>query len=335
MGSLKPPVSVPPDSQRAAVDENTNEVRMTEEGTSCEEPPVNLFTQAYHVSDDGGLDFLAQSKTHNPTQRGSEEPVSGTDGSVAGDGSLSQDQDDGNSSFTSSYETQQDEYPDDDEEFIANTREQTSKEHVIQLKWDLLLERDQARKAKKELADYKAIQEKIWQNIRLNNDIRFQSEVRGDPKPPRLGSTIHQPLYDNLVDRLCECTVHVLLNRARDNYDIGDFQQSEHHAERALVNQASKLEYEPLSAWCRFHMGKAQYGQGKYQEALASFEEAEKAIGFYVQEEVIDMWVSKVNVAELRRARGGTTSFETEPLRKNLADELAGSEHVGSSNDSA
>ena len=319
-------------NRSAASKDPVDEDGTTVEHTSSKETQHKASAQPDSASDNKKSENSAPPKNYNPTQYGSgERSGPGSADSATGDGSFLRNQNDQKFGSISFYKTQQGEYPDEDKEFIANTRTQTPKEDVVRLKWDLILERDQRRKGEKELADYKAIQEKIWQEIHDKNKKQLQNNVRGKPKLPNLGSKTHQPLYDNLVDRLRECTVRVLLDRARNHYDFGDYQQSEEHAEQARVKHAAKLEYEPLSAWCQFHIGKAQYGQKRYNEALLSFEKAEKASGMYIRGEVIDEWVSKAKAGDRRTARSGTSSAETAPWGRSLADQLVGRGDSGSS----
>ena len=231
--------------------------------------------------------------------------------------------------FDPLYKQQEGEYPDEDEEFIKNTRKETPMEDVVKLKYDYLFQRDQVRQARKETAELKATLDRPWQEILIRNKERAKQNSRRKPKPPVLDSISHRYLYDNTLDRLRESTVHVILRRAREHLFWDDYLGSEHHAKQAL-KYAAVLDYEPLSAWCHFHIGKARYEQKRYGKARRSFTEAEKAGGFYVTQREIGEWTSKTKSAIMRQAKRETGSAETETVTKTLEDELMGRGHTGS-----
>ena len=323
---------MPLSSPRASNKVHTDEDLMTEEDVSCMnlqyDGPIQLALTPRAIDPRPSVASEADVTTPHVTQ-GSTAKVEDSD---FGEDSLTQDLDTDKSSFTSIHDIPQSDHSDNDEDFIANTRDQTSKDQVIQLKLDLISERDHARKERREFAEYKSSQEeRIWRWT-CESNVRLQKQTRGKPRPPRLGSKSRWPLYDNLADRLRECTVFVLLNRARDNYAVGDYEHSEFHAERARVEYASTLDYEPLLAWCQFHVGKAQFAQKRYNDALSSFDQAGPAIELYVQRELVDSWIRKIIEADgqdIRRRGMGST--ESAPMVKSLADEMAGRGDSGSS----
>lgn len=327
-------ISMPLSSLMASNQGHSEEDPLTEERITCmdlqHDVPIQLALtpRAIHTKSS------VASETEMPTPHIAQESVAKVEDSDFGEDSFTQDLDTDKSSFTSIHDVPQSDCSDNDEDFIANTCDQTSKDQVIQLKLDLIAERDRARKERREFAEYKSShEERIWRWT-CESNARLQKETRGKPRPPRLGSKSRWPLYDNLADRLRECTVFVLLNRARDNHAVGDYQLSELHAERARVKYASTLDYEPLSAWCQFHVGKTQFAQKRYNEALSSFDQAGPAIGLYVQGEVVDSWIRKIIEADGQDIRRrGTDSTESAPMGKSLADELAGRGDSGSSSE--
>lgn len=223
---------------------------------------------------------------------------------------------------------------DDDKEFINNTRDQTPKVEVMRLKRDLIRERDDARKAREELDEWHDLDNQIMQQNHERRKQALQAKQRGKLHPPILGAHTRRPLYDNLTDKLRECTVHTVLNRAFDNFMFHDFPRSEYYAKRARDLYATLLDYKPLSAWCQFHVGKAQYGQRKYDEALSSFEEARKAIGLYVEKDLVEKWVRMTKESKMRKGDRGTSSAESGVEGVILGDQLEGDHDSTSSNGS-
>ena len=219
------------------------------------------------------------------------------------------------------YVLQEGEYPDDDDQFIECTRVETPMHDVIKLKYDILFQRDQAREAKKETAEVKARIEKQCQEFLLGRQERAKQNVHVKPNPPRLHEIKRHYLYKSTLDRLRECTVHLILRRARDHLSFDDYKGSELHANQALIN-AALLDYLPLSAWCRFHIGKAQFHQGRYDEALETFKKARRAKGLYVTGWEFDEWVVETKSAIERRGKRAAKPAELEPVKRSLEDEL-------------
>ena len=318
----------------------TNQTPVVKDQPEAENNPEegispDSFERMDLVSEDQRIETssqLGKAKSTSPTRNSSQQGPSwilGTPNSGA-EGFL-QEREDHNLGFDPLNEKQEGEYPDEDEEYIRNTRKETPMEEVIMIKYDVINQRKQTKKVEKEMADFKATLEKQWQEVHDRHKEKAKHNARRKPKAPRLESTAPHYLYDSLIDRLRECTVHIVIRRAREHHFYGDHLGSEYFAKQALT-YAALLDYEPLSAWCHFHIGKAQYEQKRYEEALRCFKDAKKASGFYATRSEVDDWGLKAKEAYMWQKKGESSSAETEPRMMSLEDELMGRGNSGSSN---
>ena len=128
----------------------------------------------------------------------------------------------------SSNEEREQEYLDDDSEWLENTRDVTSKEDVMQMKANVIAERNRADRA--EMAATRAAcalqvaEDEKLRAIKRENEAYTQGHQRGKPEPPSPDpEQDHHYLYQNVIDKLRESTVHIFLRRSQNHYMMHSF----------------------------------------------------------------------------------------------------------------
>ena len=216
----------------------------------------------------------------------------------------------------------EEQHAEDDIERFKNIKEFTKRRDVERIIEEAIFERNRANRAEEEnaqdRANYLEAERKRIEKIQNSSEAYAKANRRGDPQPPTLDCPNRHYLHTNLVDRLRECTVHITLRRSWRYYYVDDFVRAEEHALQALkyAKDAKGLNYKPLAAYCHFMVGKTQSKQGKFEEAMRSFEDAKPAIGLYVEWDELKGWKDAAEKANVREMNG---SEPTHSARSNFS----------------
>ena len=105
-----------------------------------------------------------------------------------------------------------------------------------------------------------------------------------------------QYLYTNPIDKLRQTLLNTILTRCLVAKILHDWTRMELHATEA-ENVSRKLDYPPLEAYCQYYRGISLYHQHKWYEALEAFEASALAKGKYVQADIVEAWIEKIEEA--------------------------------------
>ena len=119
-------------------------------------------------------------------------------------------------------------------------------------------------------------------------------------------------LWKNILDKLQETHVNILILRASAMWTVEDWQMMELQTDEA-IKQALKLDYNPLVARCMFYKGVAEYEQRQWAQACASFVDALACHGIYPEGYEVAKWMEKAGAAQLNSPATSNTFYVGEP----------------------